>query len=198
MVGKKLENCERFAKIFLTNIHRYMEKLYCGICTDCSLFTKFFLANSFYLYGSPKFSLPNISCVQYNIIYSDIHAYIHSYIQYINDYIIIYTVLQSVWEHVGCVNRPISGSANTRSCHVLLRIDKLLQHVSNLLVSRGLLMLLIPYISNHSRWKCFMAAELNFHSQNFHGWTVVLHGQSLLHKLFQWKSLAVSINPQNP
>ena len=27
-----------------------------GICTDCSLLAKVFLTNSFYLYGSPKFS----------------------------------------------------------------------------------------------------------------------------------------------
>ena len=27
-----------------------------SICTDCSLFAKFFLSNSFYLYDSPKFS----------------------------------------------------------------------------------------------------------------------------------------------
>ena len=31
-------------------------KTYYGIGTDCSLFTKFFLANSFYLHGLPKFS----------------------------------------------------------------------------------------------------------------------------------------------
>ena len=31
-------------------------KMYFGICTDCSLFTKLFLTNSFYLYGLPKFS----------------------------------------------------------------------------------------------------------------------------------------------
>ena len=68
----------------------------------------------------------------YNL-WQRIHT-IHWTINYC-DCIIIYTVLQSVWEHVGCVNRPISGSANTRSCHVLLRIDKLLQHVSSLLVS---------------------------------------------------------------
>ena len=56
--GEKLANLvdsELFAKIFLTNIHRYTENVF-GICTDCSLFTKVFLANSFYLYGSPKFS----------------------------------------------------------------------------------------------------------------------------------------------
>ena len=35
--------------------HRYTENVF-GIWTDCNLFTKFFLANSFYLYGSPKFS----------------------------------------------------------------------------------------------------------------------------------------------
>ena len=36
-----------------------------GICTDWGLFTKFFLTNTFYLYGLPKFSPPNISCVRY-------------------------------------------------------------------------------------------------------------------------------------
>ena len=48
-----LANHEPFAKIFLTNIHRYTENLY-GICTDCCLFAKFFLTNSFYLNGSSK------------------------------------------------------------------------------------------------------------------------------------------------
>ena len=51
-----LANRDLFAKIFLTNIHRYTETVF-GICIDCSLFAKFFPANSFYLYGSPKFSL---------------------------------------------------------------------------------------------------------------------------------------------
>ena len=32
-----------------------------GICTNCSLFAKFFLTNSFYLYGLPKFSPTNYS-----------------------------------------------------------------------------------------------------------------------------------------
>ena len=53
--GGKLMNGELFAKTFLTNIHRYTENVF-GICTDCSLFAKFFLANNFYLYGLPKFS----------------------------------------------------------------------------------------------------------------------------------------------
>ena len=44
----KLGNREPFAKIFLANIHRYMKNVY-GICTDCCLFTKFFLANSYLL-----------------------------------------------------------------------------------------------------------------------------------------------------
>ena len=53
----------------------------------------------------------------------------------------------------------------------------------------------IPYIANRSRWKCFAVAGLNFHSlENIHGWTVVLHGQSLLHKLFHWRSFAVPID----
>ena len=50
-----LANCELLIKIFLTNIHRYTENVF-GIYTDCSLFAKFFLTNSFYLYGLPKFS----------------------------------------------------------------------------------------------------------------------------------------------
>ena len=50
-----LVNHELFTKIFPPNIHIYTENVF-EICTDCSLFTKFFLANSFYLYGSPKFS----------------------------------------------------------------------------------------------------------------------------------------------
>ena len=39
-------------------------------------------------------------------------------------------------------------------------------------------------IANCSRSKSFVVAELNCTLlENFHGWTVVLHGQSLLHKL---------------
>ena len=33
-------NHKLFAKIFFVNIHRYIENIF-GICTDCSLFTKF-------------------------------------------------------------------------------------------------------------------------------------------------------------
>ena len=58
LAGEKLVNLvnhELFAKIFLVNIHRYTENVL-GICTDCRLFAKIFLANSFYLYGSPRFS----------------------------------------------------------------------------------------------------------------------------------------------
>ena len=40
--------------ICVTNIHRYTKSVF-GICTDCNLFAKFFLTNSFYLYSSPKF-----------------------------------------------------------------------------------------------------------------------------------------------
>ena len=49
--GEKLVNCELLAKIFLVTIHT--ENVF-GIYTDCSLFATFLLANSFYLYGSPK------------------------------------------------------------------------------------------------------------------------------------------------
>ena len=63
-----LVNREPFAKIFLANIHRYTENVY-SIITDCCLFTKFFLANSFYLHGLPKFSTPNISCVWYSQLF---------------------------------------------------------------------------------------------------------------------------------
>ena len=45
-----------FAKNFpCNNIHRYTKNVF-GICTDCNLFTKCFLTNTSYLYGSPKFS----------------------------------------------------------------------------------------------------------------------------------------------
>ena len=64
--GEKLANHELFAKNFLTNIHRYTKNVF-GIYIDYSLFTKFFLANRFYLYGSPKFLPPSISCVQYYV-----------------------------------------------------------------------------------------------------------------------------------
>ena len=47
-----LANHELFAKNFSTDT----PKMPCGICTNCSLFTKFLLTNSFYLYSSPKFS----------------------------------------------------------------------------------------------------------------------------------------------
>ena len=47
-----LANRESVTKIFLANIHRYTINIF-GICTDCSLFTKYFLANSFYLYSLP-------------------------------------------------------------------------------------------------------------------------------------------------
>ena len=50
LAGEKLVNLANCA-----NIHRYTETVF-GICTNCCLFAKFFLANSFYLYGSPKFS----------------------------------------------------------------------------------------------------------------------------------------------
>ena len=50
-----LANHEPFAKLFPTNIHRYTKNVF-GVCTDCSLFAKFFHANSFYLYSLPKFS----------------------------------------------------------------------------------------------------------------------------------------------
>ena len=56
-----------FAKIFLANIHTHQNLF--GICTDFSLFVKFFLINSFYLYGSPKFPPPNISHVRYIAIF---------------------------------------------------------------------------------------------------------------------------------
>ena len=58
-LGEKLANLvysELFAKLFLASIHSYTKSL-SGICTDCSLFAKIFLTNSFYLY-----SLPNFPC----------------------------------------------------------------------------------------------------------------------------------------
>ena len=59
-----LVNRELFAKIFLANI----QKNIFGICSDFSLFAKFFLADSFHLYTSPKFSPAKFSRVQYCMV----------------------------------------------------------------------------------------------------------------------------------
>ena len=58
--GKSRAICQNFPRQY-SQIHRNVY----GIHTDCCLFAKFFLANSFYLHGLPKFPLPNISCVTY-------------------------------------------------------------------------------------------------------------------------------------
>ena len=53
--------------------------------------------------------------------------------------------------------------------------------------------ILIPYITNRSRWKSFAVTELNCNSLEYtYSWTVVLHGQGLLHRLFHWKSFTVT------
>ena len=50
-----------------------------------------------------------------------------------------------------------------------------------------------PYIANHSRCISFTVAKLNVNSlESIRGWTVVLYGQSLLHRLFHWKSFTVT------
>ena len=59
LAGEKLANCELLANSFLTNIHRYTKNVF-SIHTDFSSFTKFFLANGFFLYG-----LPTAKCVWY-------------------------------------------------------------------------------------------------------------------------------------
>ena len=51
---EKLANHELFAKVFLTVLTDTPKCTW--ICTDCSLFPKLFLTNSFHLYGLPKFS----------------------------------------------------------------------------------------------------------------------------------------------
>ena len=52
--------------------------------------------------------------------------------------------------------------------------------------------LCIPYIANRSRWKSFAVVEINCNSlENIHGCMVILYGQ-LLHRLFHWKSFAVT------
>ena len=63
-----LETPALFAKIFLAIIHRYTESVF-DICTHCNLFANFFLANTSYLYGSPKFPLPKFSLVLYLYLY---------------------------------------------------------------------------------------------------------------------------------
>ena len=49
------------------------------------------------------------------------------------------------------------------------------------------------HIVNRSRCKSFTVAKLNCNSlENICGWMVVLYGQSLLHRLFNWKKFAVT------
>ena len=65
-VGEKLVNLanrEPFAKIFLTDIHRYT-KTHNGICTDCSYLPNFSLPIAFTCMVLQNFPLPNISRVQ--------------------------------------------------------------------------------------------------------------------------------------
>ena len=80
LVGEELANLvnrEPFAKNFLANIQIYTENVY-DICNDGSLSTKFFLANSFYLYGSPKFS-PTKYSPMYGTVFMYICTYVHTY-----------------------------------------------------------------------------------------------------------------------
>ena len=74
LAGEKLVNVakiELFTKNFLTNIHiaihSKMYLAYISIGTDFSLFTKCFLANSFYLYGPLKISPIKFSPCSYGI-----------------------------------------------------------------------------------------------------------------------------------
>ena len=49
------------------------------------------------------------------------------------------------------------------------------------------------YIANRLRWKSFTVVEINCNSlENIHGCMVILYGQTLLHRLFHWKSFAVT------
>ena len=59
LVGEKLANLvnrELFAKISSPILTDTPKMHVFGICTDYSFFAKFFLANIFYLHGSPKLS----------------------------------------------------------------------------------------------------------------------------------------------
>ena len=73
-----------FAKNFLANIHRYTEYVF-GICTDFSLYAKFFLANSFYVPVWLAKNFPHQNFPVYgNYIYTNIHTYIHQLPPYID------------------------------------------------------------------------------------------------------------------
>ena len=51
----------------------------------------------------------------------------------------------------------------------------------------------ILYIANRLRWKSFAVAELNCNSlKNICSWTVVMHSQGLLNRLFHWKSFSAA------
>ena len=92
LAGEKLANlvnCELFAK-FSSPVFRYTENVF-GICTDCSLFVKFFLTNNFYLYGLSKFSPTKIfPCTVYIFICTYVYKicmhtcmYLHMYVHFL-------------------------------------------------------------------------------------------------------------------
>ena len=51
-IGKSWTICQKFPHQYSDTLKTYLAYTY----TDCSPFTKFFLANGFYLYGLPTFS----------------------------------------------------------------------------------------------------------------------------------------------
>ena len=62
--GRQIWRILRYLPKFSLPLFTYTESVF-GICTHCNLFANFFLANTSYLYGSPKFPLPKFSLVLY-------------------------------------------------------------------------------------------------------------------------------------
>ena len=83
-----------------------------------------------------------------------------------------------------CFYKQTNKQTISMGCRILIKI---LSYYSSLRA------IVLPYIANRSRWISFAAAKLNCNSlENICGWTVVLYGQSLLHRLFHWKSFVVT------
>ena len=64
-------------------------------------------------------------------------------------------------------------------------------HVNSCLIYTiyGYNLAILLYILYRSKWKSFTVAELNCNSlETICSWTIVLHGQGLLQRLFHWKS----------
>ena len=75
-IGKFSKLLAKFSSpLFTDTLKMYMAIWHCCVLTDCSLFTKFFLANSFTCMVRQNFPPPNVSHVRYLAIFTNAKHY---------------------------------------------------------------------------------------------------------------------------